>query len=253
MAGEWIKMRASLQTHPKVVRISSAMRCERFLIVGALHAVWCLFDTHSEDGLLVGYDRDSLDGLINFPGFAAALIGVGWLVQSDDGLKIPEFSTHNGQSAKRRATEAERKRASREVPQSVRNLSANVPLKSGTREEKRREEEKSNALSGKPDESKRNREAAFKTEAVEVLKFLNEKAERNYQPVDANLDFIIARLKEGATPQQLRQVVVKKAREWRDKPDMEIYIRPATLFNRMKFAQYVGELMPDKEPEHELS
>jgi uncharacterized phage protein (TIGR02220 family) len=91
-------------------------------------------------------------------------------------------------------------------------------------------------LSGKPDAP------ALRDQAKQILQFLNAKAERNYQPVDANLEFIVARLKEGATEGQLRQVVAKKCREWGADEKMSGYLRPATLFNRTKFAQYVGEL-----------
>ena len=35
MAGDWIKMRIDLQTHPKVFRIVSALKADRFRIAGA--------------------------------------------------------------------------------------------------------------------------------------------------------------------------------------------------------------------------
>ncbi len=82
-----------------------------------------------------------------------------------------------------------------------------------------------------------------KQEATEVLAFLNAKASRNYQPTDTNLDLILARLREGYTPAQCRQVIAKKTREWLPNDKMREYLRPATLFNREKFNQYVGELI----------
>lgn len=45
MAGDWIKMRADLHTHPKVVRMASALKADRLRIVGGLHSAWCLFDS----------------------------------------------------------------------------------------------------------------------------------------------------------------------------------------------------------------
>jgi hypothetical protein len=147
MAGDWIKMRASLQTHPKVVRIASALKTDRLRVVGGLHAVWCLFDEHSEDGFLCGYTPSAVDDLLGFPGFAEALIGIGWLASDgNDGLTLPEFDTHNGASAKRRAQENDRKRAERaatkEHPKDDRNMSASKADEKRTREEKRREENK---------------------------------------------------------------------------------------------------------------
>lgn len=126
-------MRMDLSTSPKVVRIASALRADRFGIVGRLHAVWCLFDVHSVDGRLDGYTLDALDDLIGSPGFGAAMVSVGWLEDGGDFLCTPRFDEHNGQSAKRRATETERKREARKV-------SAPDADKKRSREEKRREE-----------------------------------------------------------------------------------------------------------------
>ena len=145
MAGDWIKMRSNLRTHPKVVRMASALQADRLKTVGGLHAVWCLFDEHSIDGRLHGYTPEAVDDLVGWPGFSSALIAIKWMEwDGSDGLTLPEFDTHNGASAKRRAMDADRKRAERDAekerPQSVRNLSASNPDKSVTREEKRREE-----------------------------------------------------------------------------------------------------------------
>ena len=139
MAGDWIKMRTDLRTHPKVVRISSALKADTLKTIGGLLSVWCLFDTHSHDGQLEGYTTDLVDELIGWPGFAGQMKAVGWIeIASQDGvqsLAIPRFDVHNGASAKRRAMEADRKRTVRK--QSASN--ADKPqTKSGP--EKRREE-----------------------------------------------------------------------------------------------------------------
>ena len=86
------------------------------------------------------------------------------------------------------------------------------------------------ALSGKPD-------------ATALLEFLNEKTGRHYKPVKANIEMIAARLRDGATVAECQQVIAKKCREWAGDEKMNIYLRPATLFNRTKFAQYQGELL----------
>lgn len=99
-------------------------------------------------------------------------------------------------------------------------------------------------MSGKPDVPLLNGRE-LKAKAREVLDFLNTKTGRHYRPVAVNLDMIVARLKDGATVTQLRQVVAKKSREWKGDAKMDQYLRPATLFNRMKFEQYVGELGAD--------
>lgn len=141
MAGDWIKMRVDLQSHPKVVRILSATKSDKFRVIGGLHSVWTVFDTHSEDGELVGYTPETLDHIIGWSGFSRAMIDVDWLIENTGvSLAMPEFSEHNGQSGKRRAEDQKRKRDSRKSPEDVRNLSAKQPDKKLTREEKRREE-----------------------------------------------------------------------------------------------------------------
>jgi hypothetical protein len=138
-------MRSNLRRHPKVVRLASASNADRLRVVGGLHAVWCLFDEHSEDGCLYGYTPSAIDEEIGWPGFCNLLISIGW-VESDgnDGLSLPEFDTHNGASAKRRAMEADRKRAERAAPKDHphdgSNLSASHADKKRTREEESREE-----------------------------------------------------------------------------------------------------------------
>lgn len=82
-----------------------------------------------------------------------------------------------------------------------------------------------------------------KKEAVEVLDFLNQKANRHYRPSETNLKFIQARLRSGATVAQCKQVIALKARKWLLDPKMSEYLRPATLFNATKFEQYIGELL----------
>lgn len=134
MAGDWIKMRSDLFTHPKVVRISSALKTDTLRTVGGLMSVWCLFDAHSVDGQLSGYTPEVLDLHLRWDGFSNAMISVGWLIFHDkNGMFLPRFDTHNGQSAKRRAQDADRKRE-------VRKVSADEPDKKRTREEKRRED-----------------------------------------------------------------------------------------------------------------
>ena len=95
--------------------------------------------------------------------------------------------------------------------------------------------------------------SAHLRDARELLAFLNERAHRRFPESDNNLGIIVARMKEGFTPMEIRQVIVSRARKWHGDPKMEEYLRPKTLFNRTNFANYVGELVEqhDPEPAHE--
>ena len=140
MAGDWIKMRIELQTHPKVFRMVSALKADRLRVIGGLHVAWSIFDTHSADGVLHGYTCDAMDAVIGWSGFTQAMVDVGWAsINEEQSLVMPRFDEHNGKSAKRRANDVERKRSSR-VSGDVREMSASEADKSVTREEKRREE-----------------------------------------------------------------------------------------------------------------
>jgi uncharacterized phage protein (TIGR02220 family) len=90
----------------------------------------------------------------------------------------------------------------------------------------------------------------FRSKALSVLTWLNEKSRRNYRPSPTNLDLIVNRLKDGIADWQLRAIVTRKCREW-DTDEMRQYLRPATLFNKTKCEQYLGEL--PREDSHGLS
>lgn len=113
MSGDWIKMRVGLLTHPKVIRMASALKADRFRIVGGMLAVWSVFDQHSADGRLDGYTTQLLDDAIGWRGFSGSMAAIGWLEVDDEGLTAPEFEEHNSASAKRRASETKRKKNDR--------------------------------------------------------------------------------------------------------------------------------------------
>lgn len=150
MAGVWIKMCIGLRSHPKVFRMASALKVDKLRVIGGLFAVWCIFDEHTVDGLLEGYSPAIIDEELHWKGFAKAMQAIGWLVVTDDGLTMPDFDAHNGQSAKRRGTDAKRKKVSRKPDGSANSggtksgqMSASDADKQAdhlrTREEKRRE------------------------------------------------------------------------------------------------------------------
>lgn len=95
-------------------------------------------------------------------------------------------------------------------------------------------------MSGKPDVMKLN---GHRKEALEALQFLNIKAKRNYRGTEVNIKLIVSRFNEGYSLQDCKSVIAKKCREWLPDDKMREYLRPATLFNREKFNQYIGEIV----------
>jgi uncharacterized phage protein (TIGR02220 family) len=94
-------------------------------------------------------------------------------------------------------------------------------------------------------ESNGSKPVSDKSDAIQILDHLNQKAGRNYRPVKANLSLIDARLQEGEPPDQCKAVIDAKVAEWSGNANMRKYLRPETLFNATKFASYVGELGSD--------
>lgn len=166
MAGDWIPMKVDLWECPEVVRILSAIcpqnvrdvsatcphdvhtmsertraKCE---VIGALHRTWSLFDQHSDDGVLHGYDAFSLNEAVGIHNWAENLQHVGWLIINEDSLEMPGFSRFLGQSAKKRIKDAERKRRVRSLSEKertdVRVMSEKCPQKNGP--EKRTEQKR---------------------------------------------------------------------------------------------------------------
>lgn len=140
MAGDWIKMRTDLAEDPAVIAMADRLGIDEFSVVGRLHGFWSWLDRQSRDGQATGVSHGWLDRRVRCDGFAAALVSVGWLVLRDDGLSVPNFERHNGETAKTRAEATNRKRRQRasERPATVSRDSRDG---SATREEKRREEE----------------------------------------------------------------------------------------------------------------
>lgn len=94
-----------------------------------------------------------------------------------------------------------------------------------------------NTPSGKPDNTAKEHIAIAK----KVIEYLNVTASKKFRPVDTNMKFITARLKEGHSENDLMWVIDRKVDEWLTDPSMNKYLRPATLFNAEKFNQYIGE------------
>ena len=192
MAGDWIQMRTNLWTDPRVVRISSACNADRARTLGGLFRLWSLGDEHSTDGILAGYTPDFIDSECGINGFADALQVEGWLAVSPQGVSIPHFTEHNGQSAKRRIQDASRKK-------SVRKTSACNADKKRTTEDNRREEKNPLPKSkGKPPKSPKGELPSFVEfwQAVARHKRKNRKdAVRRYTEVVASLK---GRLKDPA-------------------------------------------------------
>jgi uncharacterized phage protein (TIGR02220 family) len=82
---------------------------------------------------------------------------------------------------------------------------------------------------------------------VEVINYFNHKTNANYKPGTYKTQEIIrARIREGFTLEDFKKVIDIKTAEWLDDPQMNKYLRPATLFGT-KFESYLNQ-KPVKKP-----
>lgn len=121
MAGDWIKMRGSLATHPKVLKLAKIIAADtevgrllstgyngslneivtrdvtRDITLASLLRVWCACNEHTSDGVWRGIDIDDLDLIAGVPGFGVAMESVGWAIPDHDSgtITFPNFLEYN--------------------------------------------------------------------------------------------------------------------------------------------------------------
>jgi hypothetical protein len=151
MAGDWIKFETCTCDKPEVCFIASTLDLDPDAVVGKLLRVWIWFDSHSTDGNAPSVTKVLLDRQVGVTGFCNAMVQSGWMVEEQGVVSIPNFTRHNGQTAKKRAQTAKRVAVKRKC-------NAASVTESGTgalpREEKRREEKSINSLSTVREQSK---------------------------------------------------------------------------------------------------
>lgn len=144
MAGDWIKMRVNLWTHPKVSRLMKRTGVTRCNAIGALYGAWSVADQHADEDGVIQMSSEDLDDMLEVPGFCNALQSVGWLeAPSEETLQFVAYQEHNGSTAKQRAQSQKRvsKHRSKGVTQQRNSGNADVtPKRNQRREEKRRED-----------------------------------------------------------------------------------------------------------------
>ena len=150
MAGEWIKMRCDLPDDPAVITMARELGVQEDVIVGKLHRLWSWASKQLRDGYASGVTETWIDRHVGAPGFAGALVAVGWLEILPTGVMIPDFDTHMSQSAKSRALTNNRMQKRREMcgKSDATNVTTASPEK--RREEKRRIVLSRCAATGKP-------------------------------------------------------------------------------------------------------
>lgn len=143
MAGDWLKFEKATPDKPEVFAIAARLDMDPDAVVGKLIRVWSWFDTHTVDGNGRGVTPALLDRVAGVAGFVKAMASEGWVAVTPDGVSLPNFDRHTGETSKSRALGA--KRASDHRAKSNAPTVTSSVTEASPREEKRREEEQEQA------------------------------------------------------------------------------------------------------------
>lgn len=133
MAGDWIKIEHATPDKPEVYAIAESLGLDPDHVVGALLRIWIWADQQLRDCNARGVTKTALDRKANVTGFADALISVGWMITTKDGIQFINFDKHNGKTAKSRALTVKRVETHRKRSCNDERVTKSLP-------EKRREE-----------------------------------------------------------------------------------------------------------------
>ncbi len=138
MAGDWLKIEKDTPEKPEVIALASLLKISTDDAFGKCFRFWRWADSHTLDGFARTVSGTWLDNFIGLPGFSDRLVEVGWLRVRHDGLEIPNFHRHCGDTAKTRALDAKRTKVSRAKDTDCENV--RVPY--GQNADQRREEKR---------------------------------------------------------------------------------------------------------------
>lgn len=109
MAGDWMKIEANTPEKEEVLAITAKMGWDDAdITVGKLFRLWRWFDQHTVNGNARTVTTALLDRIVGVTGFCESVKEVGWLIVDGDGVTLPKFDRHNGNTAKNRALTAKR-------------------------------------------------------------------------------------------------------------------------------------------------
>ena len=141
MAFAWIKIEDSTPDKPEVWKMAERLAIDADAVLGKLVRIWIWADQQTLDGNAASVTRALLDRCAGVTGFADAMIAVGWLQATEDGVSFMHFERHNGETAKKRALT--RRRVERHRSCNADSVTE-TPIGNAAGVTKRREEKKNN-------------------------------------------------------------------------------------------------------------
>lgn len=234
----WVRLDDSMPDHPKIVTVGALAELIQYRAL-------CYASRHLTDGFIPEAAMPRfMGGLENVfderpEVLADRLVLVGLWRKVRGGWEIHDYLEYN--PSREETLEARSRNALRQKTFRERNSVTNSVMSNGVTNGPVTLPP-SPSPSPSPKTKKLTTLSGWRPTACRLLDFLNKKTGRHYQPAEANLKLITARLKAGATEDQCRAVIGRKCAQWLGDAKMAEFLRPATLFNATNFAQYQGEL-----------
>jgi len=79
-----------------------------------------------------------------------------------------------------------------------------------------------------------------------VIDYLNSMTGSQFRYANSHFKLIKARLSDGVTEKQIKDVISCKSIEWGNDPNMAKYLRPQTLFRQSNFENYLGQSLKSR-------
>ena len=150
----WIKLYNNIWEHKKTYILAGLLKIQEIYAAAHLIKLWTWAIDNAQDGDLTGIPVNSIAKSAGWTGksgvFVDALIGAGWLDQSNENIHIHDWEEYSESLVRRRQYDVDRKRTEREKkrdvhknsverPQNVRRTSAgtSAPFPSGRAEQSR--------------------------------------------------------------------------------------------------------------------
>ena len=110
---KWIKIETHTPDKAELRHIARCCHCTKADAFLAFFRVYVWLDEQTDDGHVDFFTPADADEIAGLEGFGDALQEVRWILFGPTGAVVANWDRHNGQSAKRRCLDAERKRVVR--------------------------------------------------------------------------------------------------------------------------------------------
>lgn len=125
---EWIKLEHTTPDKPEIVQAAAILGIDPDAVLGKCIRLWIWADQQSISGDDLSVTFSFLDRLTGCPGFSNAITEAGWLDGESGHVSIPNFTRHNGKSAKQRALSRRRMEKHRlRLPRNIRATASPSP------------------------------------------------------------------------------------------------------------------------------